>query len=109
MPKATPAPLTLTERIALEPQVVIAGVAYLSAPQVAELLGFSIKTINQLIKDGNKYGKLPAYQRKGFTRWGFVNLIPVEALFTYTFAEVGPHGRPFTFDNEGFRQYLLEL
>lgn len=100
---------TLADRIAAEPQTLIEGRAYLSAPQVASLLGFSVKTINKLIKDGNKYGKLPAYRRKGFTRWGFVNLVPVEALYNYTFAEVGPYGRPFRFTPEGDRQLILDL
>jgi predicted DNA-binding transcriptional regulator AlpA len=100
---------TLVERIAREPKVLIDTVEYLTPPQVAALLGFSVKTINLLIKEGNKYGKLPAYKRKGFSRWGFVNLIPKDALFTYTFAEVGPYGRPFRFDEDGHRQYVLDL
>lgn len=102
-------PRTLTDRIASEPKVLIGDTEYLTAPQVASLLGFSVKTINLLIKQGNKYGKLPAFRRKGFSRWGFVNLIPKDALFTYTFAEVGPYGRPFRFDPEGHRQYVLDL
>lgn len=109
MPKATAPVKALSDRVAREPKVLIDNVEYLTAQQVAQLLGFSVKTINLLIRKGNKYGKLPVYQRKGFTRWGFVNLIPKGALFTYTFAEVGPYGRPFRFDEDGHRQYVLDL
>jgi predicted DNA-binding transcriptional regulator AlpA len=102
-------PYTLAERVAAEPKVLIEGVEYLTPKQVAGLLGFSTKTINLLIQQGNKYGKLPVRRRLGFSRWGFVNLIPKDALFTFTFAEVGPYGRPFRFDPEGHRQYVLDL
>lgn len=101
--------MTLAEKISLEPKVLIDNVEYLSTAQVASLLGFSVKTINQLIKKGNKYDQMKACRRKGFTQWGYRNLVPVKELFRFTFCEVGPYGRPFRFTEEGLRQYTFEL
>ena len=85
-----------------EPKLDIDGVPHLSVAQFSRLSGLSIRAINDLIKNGNRRGKLRAEKHLAKS-W-----IPVTELFSFHFIESGRHGRAFVIDEEGDRQYLLE-
>lgn len=85
-----------------EPKLDINGEPHLSVAQFAHFSGLRIRTINDLIRNGNRRGKLRAEKHLAKS-W-----IPVTELFSFHFIESGRYGQAFVIDEEGYRRYLLE-
>ena len=84
-----------------EPKLEIDGVPCLSVAQFARLSGLAVRTINDLIRGGNRRGRLQSKRYIGKS-W-----IPVAELFSYCFIESGRYGKAFVIDEEGRRQYVI--
>ena len=101
-PIAKPTRIRLIDALALEPKLVHAGVEYLTVAQFAKLIHASPRSIQGLIQNGNRAGKLPSVELAGKT-W-----IDARQLFRYSFAECGRHGRLYSYDEDGNRQFVFD-
>jgi hypothetical protein len=95
---------SMQDRFNVAPKLSIGGTTYLSVRDFGKVVGLARRTVSELIKDGNRYGKLPSLRLIGKT-W-----IRTEMVEKFIFCERGRYGAPYTYEvASGKKQYILDV
>ena len=91
------------QRLDSIPKLSIGNEEYIRLGDFAELVGLARRTCSDLVKYGNRFGKLASIRLLGKT-W-----VPVREVFEFVFTEPGRYGRSYNLSNPGGeKQWRIE-